>query len=364
MSTALVQQQAAIAPKDIENILMRGDLASLPPEGRLAYYKARCEALGLDPLARPFDYLVLNGKTVLYANKGCFEQLRANRKVSITIASQQKLDDLYVVVARAILPDGRQDEDTGAVDMKNLSGEKAANAILKAITKAKRRVTLSICGLGMLDETEVESIPGAMPVRMDEGGNLQGDSSVIQGHTYLTAWKGKPVPLDGHTFKHGSHDYCEACKLAWAKLSDAERAEEIGQKVPAPGMPPSVPERVAPSPTEPRGGLGAAPTTVSADATGNGTADRGAEPSLPGLAPAVEPEYITVAQRTRLFAIFKEAHYTEQGRKDWLKNNGYDSSNHILKSDYETVTRAVICGISIAQLREEDSKAVTEAGKR
>jgi len=34
-----------------------------------------------------------------------------------------------------------------------------------SITKAKRRVTLSICGLGMLDETEVETIPGA--VRMD-----------------------------------------------------------------------------------------------------------------------------------------------------------------------------------------------------
>jgi hypothetical protein len=36
-----------------------------------------------------------------------------------------------------------------------------ANALMKAETKAKRRVTLSICGLGMLDESEVESIPGA-----------------------------------------------------------------------------------------------------------------------------------------------------------------------------------------------------------
>ena len=33
------------------------------------------------------------------------------------------------------------------------------NAKLKAITKAKRRVTLSICGLGFLDETEIETIP-------------------------------------------------------------------------------------------------------------------------------------------------------------------------------------------------------------
>jgi hypothetical protein len=35
--------------------------------------------------------------------------------------------------------------------------------MMKAVTKAKRRVTLSICGLGMLDETEVDSVPGATP---------------------------------------------------------------------------------------------------------------------------------------------------------------------------------------------------------
>jgi hypothetical protein len=32
---------------------------------------------------------------------------------------------------------------------------------MKAITKAKRRVTLSISGLGFLDESEVDSVPGA-----------------------------------------------------------------------------------------------------------------------------------------------------------------------------------------------------------
>ena len=32
---------------------------------------------------------------------------------------------------------------------------------MKAITKAKRRTILSACGLGMLDETEADTIPGA-----------------------------------------------------------------------------------------------------------------------------------------------------------------------------------------------------------
>ena len=39
--------------------------------------------------------------------------------------------------------------------------------MMKAETKGKRRVTLSICGLGMLDETEVGSIPDAQPAKID-----------------------------------------------------------------------------------------------------------------------------------------------------------------------------------------------------
>lgn len=37
------------------------------------------------------------------------------------------------------------------------------NVIMKSVTKSKRRVTLSLCGLGMLDETDVETIPEAKP---------------------------------------------------------------------------------------------------------------------------------------------------------------------------------------------------------
>jgi hypothetical protein len=43
------------------------------------------------------------------------------------------------------------------------------NALMKAVTKAKRRLTLSLVGLGWLDETEVETIPGAKPVAVDAG---------------------------------------------------------------------------------------------------------------------------------------------------------------------------------------------------
>lgn len=333
MSTQVIAKAGptAMTAKDVESLLMVGNLSTLSPEGRIAYYRRRCEDMGLDPLARPFDYLVLNGKTVLYANKGCFEQLRASRKISIVIASQQKLDDLYVVVARAVMPDGRSDEDTGAVDMAGLKGEKAANAILKAITKAKRRVTLSICGLGMLDETEVDSIAGAQRVQLTEDGQLIGESGTVAGHVYLTAWKGEAVTMDGHTFKAGSHEYCPACKKSWDKLSDAERNEEMGIK--APVTPPQVSAEALP---------------VSAS---NSADSEKREFSSPA-APATSPDVISEAQRKRLFAIAKESGWKDAERKKFLEENGYKSSSEILKADYERVCNAIMTGRKLAEVEK------------
>jgi hypothetical protein len=63
------------------------------------------------------------------------------------------------VTARAKDRTGREDESTGAVALGTLKGDAMANALMKAETKAKRRVTLSLAGLGWLDETELETIP-------------------------------------------------------------------------------------------------------------------------------------------------------------------------------------------------------------
>jgi hypothetical protein len=43
-------------------------------------------------------------------------------------------------------------------------GDMLANAMMRCETKAKRRVTLSIVGLGWTDESEIDSIPGAAVV--------------------------------------------------------------------------------------------------------------------------------------------------------------------------------------------------------
>jgi hypothetical protein len=66
---------------------------------------------------------------------------------------------VFIVTAKVRNRDGRTDIAKGAVAIANLKGEVLANAMMKAETKAKRRATLSLCGLGFLDETEVADIP-------------------------------------------------------------------------------------------------------------------------------------------------------------------------------------------------------------
>ena len=157
----------------IESALILGDLSKLNTEQRLSYYKQVCESVGLNPLTRPFDYITLNGKLTLYAKRDATEQLRKIYSVSITALDKVFNGDLYVVTATAKDATGRVDCSTGAVSIAGLKGEAMANALMKAETKAKRRVTLSICGLGLLDETEVGSIPGAtLPPALEEQGEM------------------------------------------------------------------------------------------------------------------------------------------------------------------------------------------------
>lgn len=151
---------------DIEQVVVNGDLSRLQPPQRLAYYKSVCNSLGLNPLTKPFDYITLNGKLTLYAKRDAADQLRKIHGVSVAITNRERIDDVYVVSAKASTKDGREDESIGAVNISNLKGDALANAFMKAETKAKRRVTLSIVGLGWLDETEVETVP-AKPVTVD-----------------------------------------------------------------------------------------------------------------------------------------------------------------------------------------------------
>ncbi|HEX8773737.1 MAG TPA: hypothetical protein VF735_09000 [Pyrinomonadaceae bacterium] len=145
----------------MERVIVAGDLSKLTPADRTRYYNAVCQSVGLNPFTRPFEYITLNNKLTLYARKDCTDQLRKINNVSVQIVGREKSEDVYIVTARATTHDGRTDESIGAVSIKGLSGDALCNAMMKAETKARRRVTLSICGLGFLDESETETIPGA-----------------------------------------------------------------------------------------------------------------------------------------------------------------------------------------------------------
>lgn len=177
----------AIDPAIVERVLLEGDIKRLTPQQKVSYYTRVCESVGLNPLTQPFAYIVLNGKETLYARREATEQLRRLHKVSIQIMSREVVEGCYIVTARATLPDGRCDENIGAVPIEGLKGEARSNALMKAETKSKRRVTLSICGLGMLDETEVESLPPAIAYTVEA--DPQPEPGVLVEATQNTAPK-------------------------------------------------------------------------------------------------------------------------------------------------------------------------------
>lgn len=142
-----------------ERALLMGDLSKLTEVERGELYFSLCKSCGLNPLTQPLSYILLNGRWTFYFNKGGADQLRSVHKISIAILSREKIGDCYAVTAQATTPDGRSDTSTGVVSIgAGAKGDFLANLLMKAETKAKRRVTLSICGLGYLDESELDTV--------------------------------------------------------------------------------------------------------------------------------------------------------------------------------------------------------------
>jgi hypothetical protein len=163
--------ETAIEPSGIhtlEQVVIVGDLSKLSAADRVMYYQETCRSLGLNPLTKPFQYIVLNGRLTLYATRTATDQLRAIKGISIDRIEQAEVAEIYTATVYGHDQSGRTDSDTGAVSITGLKGENRANAIMKAITKGKRRLTLSLAGLGWLDESEVGSIPSARPVDVDQ----------------------------------------------------------------------------------------------------------------------------------------------------------------------------------------------------
>jgi hypothetical protein len=148
----------------ISSLVLNGDLSKLSQVQKVDYYRQFCERLGLDPLSQPFKLLKLNGKEVMYCDRSGAQQLNKLHKVSHEIKARETMNGCYVVTARASTPDGRHTESIGAVTIDNLRGDALCNAMMKGETKAKRRSTLDLLGLSILDETETDTIPNAVKI--------------------------------------------------------------------------------------------------------------------------------------------------------------------------------------------------------
>lgn len=173
---AEAQPALALAPRPgeidyaaLEPLLAKGDLSRLSEVERSQYILTLCKTLQLNPMTKPFDFLTLNGRLLLYINRNATDQLRKVHRVNLTIVERGVLEvggqptDVYTVKAHAALPDGRTDESVGAVSIRGKSGEDLANCVMRAETKAKRRVTLSILGLSFTDESELDTINYVKP---------------------------------------------------------------------------------------------------------------------------------------------------------------------------------------------------------
>lgn len=191
------QNQMALEPiraDTIEKLALAGDVSGLTREEKVGYYKSLCERVGLDPATQPFKLLKLSGKEVFYCDRSGTQQLSRLHNVSHAVVAREIINECYVVTARASTPAGRATESIGAVPVAGLKGENLCNAYMKAETKAKRRATLDLLGLGMLDESEVGSIPGA--VALDNP--VAPIQKVIEGSASSTA---KPPTIDDQAGK-------------------------------------------------------------------------------------------------------------------------------------------------------------------
>jgi len=279
----------------VESVMLDGDLSKLSAPQRVSFYRAKCDSLGLNWLTQPFAYITLNGKLTLYARKDAADQLRKKHGISIDKPDITFTDDWIIVNVLARTPEGRTDADTGVVNKKDMRGD-FGNALMKAITKAKRRVTLSICGLGMMDETEVDSVPFAQPVAVDtQTGEIHSVSTVT------------------------------------------------GAMPPAPHSTPAV-QPVALTPREP----GDEPDDIAYAMSGPGdeSFDDVPEAAMPRPLRAVKDSpKISEAQAKRLFAISKAKGWTTEGLKAHLASFGYEHSRDIVRAHYDDIIASLDEGV-------------------
>lgn len=179
--TAITRANPEEVAGALQRILATGDLSKLTNEQRVATYLQQCSTLGLNPISRPFDWLILDNKLVLYPNKSCAEQLRRIHQISVKVTRFEVVgsdgnDPMVVCTVEGRRPNGQTDEATKYVSLMGsrqgqtyrLKGKDLANAYAKVETAAKRRLALSMIGLA----APPDDIENARQVIVDGTGRI------------------------------------------------------------------------------------------------------------------------------------------------------------------------------------------------
>ena len=140
------------------------DTSTLSREDRSALLVGLARKLGLNALSGAVMFLKTNGRETLYVTKQGTDQIAAREKLRReTIKGPEVIEiekrKVVLCQVRATHPDGRSEVSTATLALSDV-----VNDLMKCETKAKRRATLSVCGLGLLAEDEIETIPGAQPM--------------------------------------------------------------------------------------------------------------------------------------------------------------------------------------------------------
>jgi len=158
---ASLEYDGATLGRVVESLVVRGDVSALNPEEKARFYVQMCGQLGLNAATQPLAVLKLNGKEIFYPTRGATDQLAAIHRLTREIVDGPRVVDLagtklVYAVCKATHPNGRVETAVATVPLTD-----PANVLMKCETKAKRRATLSILGLGMLDESELDTIPAS-----------------------------------------------------------------------------------------------------------------------------------------------------------------------------------------------------------
>ena len=185
----------ALKERAIQSFVERGDISLLATEERVYLYSALCERYGLDPITRPFDVIELKGKLVLYANRGATDAIARNLGVTREVIVKPSFVDVMgckvaLCEARATYL-GRVETSTATEQVSTVVNGKAellkgmdlGNVLMKVETKAKRRATLAVAGLGnVLDYSEAATVAPSVLPSPDVTLSLEGPSFL----TYYT----------------------------------------------------------------------------------------------------------------------------------------------------------------------------------